>query len=260
MSAHEPGRILSAGSEASPALKRLMRSAAHDGPSAEQIGHLEDRLQASFAAGIGAGAAVKAAVAAKASSAWTAWIAVAAVSASVSGGAALYVRSRAPSRAPVVGAMAVRARPLPEPVLTPPPPVAAPPVLPRHLAPSHRTVLARGPAPEADTPAIPFATPAPLPVAKPRAEDAPAAPPESTLLAEAFRALHGGDASAALRWAARHAQEYPRGEMAQERDAISIEALVKLGRSAEARRSLASFKGLYPSSGYAWRLEALVSQ
>jgi hypothetical protein len=48
--------------------------------------------------------------------------------------------------------------------------------------------------------------------------------------------------------------------MAQERDAISIEALVKLGRSAEARRSLASFKGLYPSSGYAWRLEALVSQ
>jgi hypothetical protein len=264
MSAHEPRRILSAGSEASPALKRLMRSAAHDGPSAEQVSHLEDRLQASFAVGIAAGAGVKAAVAAKATSAWTAWIAVAAVSASVSGGAALYVRSRTPSRATAVGATAVRAHPLPEPVLSPPPAVAAPPVLPRHPAPSHRTVLARGPgstpAPEADTPAIPFATPAPLPVAKPRVEDAPAPPPESTLLAEAFRALHAGDARAALQWAARHAQEYPRGEMAQERDAISIEALVKLGRSEEARRSLASFKELYPSSGYAWRLEALVSQ
>ncbi|HEX4622548.1 MAG TPA: hypothetical protein VH208_13385 [Myxococcaceae bacterium] len=101
---------------------------------------------------------------------------------------------------------------------------------------------------EADTP----------PVAEPRVEDA--ALPESTLLAEAFRALHGGDARAALQWAERHAEEFPRGEMAQERDAISIEALVKLGRSEEARRSLASFKERYPTSGYAWRLEALVSQ
>lgn len=69
----------------------------------------------------------------------------------------------------------------------------------------------------------------------------PIAPSASTLSAEvallerARRQMHAAPA-VALAFASKHAAQFPRGQLSSERTLIQIEALLRLGRDAEARR------------------------
>jgi hypothetical protein len=76
-------------------------------------------------------------------------------------------------------------------------------------------------------------------------------------LNEAHAALRS-DPARALSLANQHAQRAPRGTLAQEREVIAIEALVKLGRATEARQRAARFEAAYPQSAQLRRVRALV--
>jgi hypothetical protein len=56
-----------------------------------------------------------------------------------------------------------------------------------------------------------------------------------------------------------HARDFRGGMLVQEREVIAIEALVKLGRPAEARARAAAFKTRFPGSSHTRRIEALTS-
>jgi hypothetical protein len=71
---------------------------------------------------------------------------------------------------------------------------------------------------------------------------------ESTLLKRAWSALASGDAGLALRLAEQDARRYPSGALGEERDAIQIAALARLGRDDEARRAATTFLTHYPES------------
>lgn len=58
----------------------------------------------------------------------------------------------------------------------------------------------------------------------------------------------------------RGARSFPDGVLAQEREALAIEALVRLGRDEEARARAAAFAARYPTSPLAARMRALTSR
>ncbi len=80
---------------------------------------------------------------------------------------------------------------------------------------------------------------------------------EYRLLRSARQALVG-DPAQALALAQEHARRFPRGMLAQEREAIAVEALVRLGRRREARARARGFFAAYPSSPYRSRIERLL--
>jgi hypothetical protein len=92
---------------------------------------------------------------------------------------------------------------------------------------------------------VPVAAPAPLTVeetpVRAAAHARPARPTPDPLVAElallhrAQQAWHDGQAAAALDLARRHAQLYPRSQLALERGALQVFALCALGRKSEAR-------------------------
>jgi hypothetical protein len=53
---------------------------------------------------------------------------------------------------------------------------------------------------------------------------------------------------------AEHLRRYPRGILDQEREALAIEALAKLGRYEEARTRVRAFDQAYPGSPYRARI------
>ncbi len=55
-----------------------------------------------------------------------------------------------------------------------------------------------------------------------------------------------------------HAQRFPGGMLSQEREVIAIEALVKTGRKAEAKKRVEKFKTRFPGSSHTRRLDTLV--
>jgi hypothetical protein len=57
-----------------------------------------------------------------------------------------------------------------------------------------------------------------------------------------------------------HAQLYPRGALAEEREVLAIEALLKLGRASEARQRARAFMRQFSGSGQRARLNALLEQ
>jgi hypothetical protein len=127
--------------------------------------------------------------------------------------------------------------PLPEP--SPPPAIV---IAPEPAAPPHLRVAAPKPAP---------------------VEVAPAPPPapkisEVTLLEQARVALRGGDTTHALALAEQHATVYPDGTLVEEREALTIEALIKLGRRDEALAKWSKFASSYPQSNYRARLQRLI--
>jgi hypothetical protein len=104
----------------------------------------------------------------------------------------------------------------------------------------------------------------PPPAASPSAPASlPSAPAavstEIQLLDAAQLALRGGDLARALALTSSHRDAYPRGAMTEEREAIAVEALVRLGRTDDARVRLASFVTRFPGSGYHARLQRLLS-
>jgi outer membrane protein assembly factor BamD (BamD/ComL family) len=68
------------------------------------------------------------------------------------------------------------------------------------------------------------------------------------MLKPAQRAVGQGDYSAALKAIARHRRRFPRGVLAEEREALRVKALRGLGRTAEARGAADSFRRRFPHS------------
>ena len=111
----------------------------------------------------------------------------------------------------------------------------------------------------------PAAAPASLPASKPTRARAEAnatrsdALEELKLLTRARRVLPSRP-EASLALSAEHAQLYPRGALAEEREVLAIEALLKLGRASEARQRVRAFVRRFPDSSQRARLDALLAR
>ena len=96
---------------------------------------------------------------------------------------------------------------------------------------------------------------------------APVAPPsgngqlaqERALLDVARTALGRGDGQATLTALAKHTQRFPNGQLAEEREALGIQALLLLKRNDEARALGARFRQRYPGSVLLPAIEAALA-
>jgi outer membrane biosynthesis protein TonB len=125
-----------------------------------------------------------------------------------------------------------------------PPPVASP----------------SGPETKPSAAARPEAAAAPAPAPAP---ERPAPREESTtevaLLDEARQAL-GGNPAKALQLTRLHEQRFPGGVLGQEREVIAIDALSRLGRTAEAKRRAERFNARYPGSAHQSKIDRLITR
>jgi hypothetical protein len=90
------------------------------------------------------------------------------------------------------------------------------------------------------------------------APPAPTVAPRSTDEFQLLRAARESVASAparSLALTAEHARLFPNGMLAQEREAIAIDSLLRLGRHAEAEARARRFLARFPTSPYASRIE-----
>jgi len=105
-------------------------------------------------------------------------------------------------------------------------------------------------------PSTPPSSPTPLPAVPSTRASARAAPSSSVtslqaeraLLDDARSALGSGDAATALTLLDDHGRRFPRGQLGEEREALTIQALVMLQRSEEARARAAHFRAVSPNS------------
>jgi hypothetical protein len=131
----------------------------------------------------------------------------------------------------------------------------------RAAAPQARvtTLAPRQPQPleaAAETPTAPSA-PAPV-IVRPRAAEASAnAAQDAELLQQARRSVVTEPARA-LELIVEHQQRFPRSVLTEERQALRIEALIRIGRRSEAERELGIFEARSPRSLYLRRLRALI--
>jgi len=89
----------------------------------------------------------------------------------------------------------------------------------------------------------------PVPTARPRAVATPAQlDQERAVLDEARTALQSGDGAAALAAIDRHARGFAHPELAEEREALAVQALVISGRYEDARARAARFRASSPHS------------
>jgi outer membrane protein assembly factor BamD (BamD/ComL family) len=79
-----------------------------------------------------------------------------------------------------------------------------------------------------------------------------------TLLDEAQKTL-SSDPAKALSLCDKDAAANPRGSMAQEREVIAIDALMRLKREPEARTRAERFHASWPDSAHGRRVDALVN-
>ncbi|NOU29783.1 MAG: hypothetical protein HOO96_17910 [Polyangiaceae bacterium] len=235
-----------------PALRDAFAAARADVPDPERLARIEGLLVAKAAALAAAGGAGVASGAGASSAASTAGAAVkagllwkvgvgVALLVAVSGGATALVLSRPASVAPVClvpsGPPGPTAAGVPEPDLSLAQP--APPDTVGAIDTAARGAIAR-------------------PTATATGSSAPK-PPEMELLNAAQRALAANPAEA-LAKCDELARTYPRGMMVEERERIAIEALVSLGRRAEAERRAAAFHKSFPRSSYGPRLDAILKK
>jgi hypothetical protein len=69
----------------------------------------------------------------------------------------------------------------------------------------------------------------------------------------------GSDPGRALTLTRDHELHFPNSVLLEERQALRIEALARLGRRAEAERELQTFTARFPRSIYTRRIQALTS-
>lgn len=142
----------------------------------------------------------------------------------------------------------------PPPAASPSPPPAVQPAV---VAPAAPTVTEtappqRVPEPKRPAPAVaPPAITAPRPTSPPPDEDA-----DYELL---HQAMQSPSAEEKLRLAEAHGARFPSSSLAQERDVLAIDALVKLGRTSEARTRFEAFAKRWPTSAHLVRLEHLLA-
>lgn len=143
-----------------------------------------------------------------------------------------------------------------EPVVAPEPEavVVAPPPSPRPViaAPRPPKPVVATPAPEAETRKQTPPVPAPAPAVAANGED------EVDLLQSAMSAAQSGRSADALAAVDSHVRAFPKSALAQEREAIAIEALVNLGRMPEAKTRIDRFRAAWPTSTHLLRLESLL--
>ncbi|MBI5495467.1 MAG: hypothetical protein HY904_10625 [Deltaproteobacteria bacterium] len=135
------------------------------------------------------------------------------------------------------------------PVVARPAPSAAAPLVVIQPAPAPAPAVQPAPDPRA----VPLS---PVPVTRPATGTLPA---ERRLLDQARQALadHRGDA--ALVTLDRHREQYARGQLAEERDALRVMALADLGRAPEARRAAVRFLERHPHSVLRSAVESAVT-
>ncbi len=165
---------------------------------------------------------------------------VAALSAALGGATGALVQRAVDQAAPVTAP--ARLPPPSVPALVPVAPAAASPAVP--VAPA--------------APALPERKRSPKPVAvPPSAVQTPAGPapsPDSALAAErtlldiARTALTRGDASSAATALERHAREFPRGALSEDREVLRIQVLLAQGDREEAQAAAQRFEAQYPRS------------
>jgi hypothetical protein len=137
--------------------------------------------------------------------------------------------------AAVTGARAVVAPPSVAPPSVAPPSVAPPSVA--SAAPSTAAPARSTPSPGSTTP-----------TRSSRIESGSSLAAEQALLDDAQRALSTGAAARALAALDRHAARWPKGLLAEEREALAIRALDADGQRAAARRRAAAFHAAWPAS------------
>ncbi|MCY1083478.1 hypothetical protein [Archangium lansingense] len=260
MNPREPVRLLEEGSEASAELRALLGAASLDEPSPEQLaalaGKLGPLLEAPEAPASSAASEPSSDVAPITGGGLKTKVLAGLAVAAIAGGSfqagRVFERERAVER-PV------------ETVVVAPVPVEAPAPAPARV----EAAPAPAPAVAAETPAPETkAVPAPR-VPRARAPDAPATAPamearetmdeELALLESAYQAVRRGDAGGALAEAERHATRFPEGALAQEREVLAIDALVRLGRRTEAEARAERFRAHYPTSTHGVRIQGLLS-
>lgn len=250
MNPRDPVRLLETDSEASSELRELLDSARGDEPTPEQLTALAGRLGPLLTPPVGAPSSTPASSAGSTVTATGVKLKLlTGVALAVLAGGSFQagrVFERARATAPSAPVVTERPRPLAEPRVDVPPPPPAP----------------------VDAPAAPAAPVMPTPSSRPRApEHRPAAPTpaaasldeELGLLESAYGALQRGDAAAALALAQGHAGRFPEGALAQEREVLAIDALMRLGRRSEAETRARTFQARYPTSTHWVRIQGLLS-
>jgi outer membrane protein assembly factor BamD (BamD/ComL family) len=81
---------------------------------------------------------------------------------------------------------------------------------------------------------------------------------ERALIDRARMALARSQSGAALEAVDAHAKSFPRGRLAEEREAIAIQALSQAGRAADARVRADRFRAAYPNSVFGAAVDAVV--
>lgn len=81
---------------------------------------------------------------------------------------------------------------------------------------------------------------------------------ERDLVERARMALARGDATAALDAIDRHAKEFPNGRLAEEREALAVQALVAASRTDSARARAARFRERFPRSVFLPAVESAI--
>lgn len=126
--------------------------------------------------------------------------------------------------------------------------VKAPTAPPPRLVPEQPGV--QPPAPSAPAPSARQAfAPPHRPKVKPATPENASAEPEARelrVLQPALDAVASRDFSAALVAVAAHQKRFPSGQLAEEREALRVKALIGLGRMAEAQRAGAAFRQSFP--------------
>ena len=131
-------------------------------------------------------------------------------------------------------------------VPAPPAPTMAPPVV---------TTPTAGPAVSAPSASPVPAAPATSATAQPRPASSGSGLPEDRLLEKARAALRR-EPALSLALTREHQQRFAGGVLTQEREVIAIEALRRLGRTAEADRRTERFEQRYPGSAHLRKLDA----
>lgn len=248
----DPRRLIDPRAGAPDDLRALLRSADMDGPSIAQLRRLTARLEPQLSTTPAAPTQVGTVAVGKA-------FAVVAVIAIVVGVIGFVVgrESTLPvapnavvsipdARAPVIDAGAIAIAVDAAPIIDPTPTTRPP-------SPSRTS---RRPAHGSSTSTPPPSRPASV---QPASNEPAPVEDELAVLGRAQRALVAGDAATALELAERHARTFPAAMMIEEREAIAIEALARLGRAEAAASRFATFRDAHPRSSYRHRLERLLS-
>ena len=126
---------------------------------------------------------------------------------------------------------------------------------PAPSSPASAAPLAAPELPSAAPAASPSTSPALRASARPLVSDLPQ---EQTLIDAARGGLASGRPDVVLDAVARHERLFPRGQLAEERDALRILALARSGRAPEASQRLARFRAAYPASALLPKLESAI--